>query len=383
MSSSGEQPGVHVSPLDDGRMLLRARLIGSLTPSVRPIAWVLAVAGLLGLGGLAALHAPVGVHALFAAIVAVASLAVYWDALRASAWLEGDLVVDAAGRRLVRRQGLDALRWSELTIPVAGEVVVRFSGQKLDTRSLLGRTGERCTVSLVGAGGLDAAGQPAPGVETTDVISLVPYDLARAWGEALSRALGWPVVDLASAHPERRDARDIDRNMEEHRAQLARALPEARLRRPFGAAAWRTDAGLTLRVRTGSLSQLLVDAALGVPLLFALLLIAGGNVGAVVFGVLLFLLAVGGRTQLELTPDRMVIHTVNLWLPLGGEVSVWWTDVEQVQVVADRGRVGLRIATARGSTFVPTSSRAAARWVAAHVRRFLLDRSALSSEGDR
>lgn len=371
-----ETPGVHLSALDGGRLLLQVRSAARLAPSLQPIAWVIVVAGVLGLGGLAALRVPWTVDATFVVFVAGAAAIVYWDAQRAGVKLDGELIVDTTARRLERRAGLEALAWDRLDVPALGAVVVDLAGQKLDTRVLLGRTGERCRVSLVGADDLDHAWVNAASLPRLEVLSPIPYDLARAWAEGLSRALGWPIFDLASAHPERREAGEIERSMADHRHHLASTLPEVRgHRRPWGAAVWRTENGMYLGIRTGSLAQLMVDAALGVPLLIALFLLSGGNAGIVLFGVLLFLLAIGGRTRLQLTPDRMIVHTVNLWLPLGGEISLWWTDIEQVQVVMERGLVGLRISTNKGSTFVPTSSRAAARWGAAQIRRYLLDRS--------
>jgi hypothetical protein len=319
-------------------MVIRLSSADALAPPVRRLSWFVVVVGVIGIAALVVLRVPLAVHVAYLAFFAVVAFVVYTDTLAPDPQTE--LHLD--GRRLRRIQGLDQVGWQELPLPDPAVLVIDVVAGRHASCQLVALSGDARTV----------------------VVGATSYEMARGLGEALAQALGAPLSDLAGEP------------LQARAGALARAIEaEAPPARPWGASAWRDDLGLHLGLRAFGLAGFVIEMILVVPVLGFLFLVSGGNWGIPVLGLGLLALAFGARTHVDLTPRGASVRLLNAWLPLGQDRLLSWEEVDKVHVVADGGLAGIRFVTGAGSTFVPTPSRAAARWAAAEIRRYLLERA--------
>jgi hypothetical protein len=374
-------PVFHVEPAGEGRVAIRVRSAAALAVPVRQLAWFVVVVGLTGLAALAVLRVPAAIELVYVAFFALTAAIVVWDTQSAGLRVEGELELHLAKRRLERRTGFAILGWERLVLPTAAVLVVD-NGGPADTRRMIAGLGHACrliAVPVANGVALDALwtslrdGDPPHGVP---IVESVGYDVARGLSESLSRALDWPVFDLASSEPEWRMPTELDVPLASRLDALIRGIPaDDPSARPWGVARWTDPVGTHLGLRAFGLAGLIAQVGLAVPLLGFLYLLSGGNLGIPLLGAGLLAFGYGVRTEIDLSPRGAAIRPLNVWLPLGKVTLVSWEQVEQVHAVVDRGSVGIRFVTDGGSVLVPTSSRAAARWAAAEVRKYLLDRS--------
>lgn len=358
----------------EGGASIVARQSPSLTPSIRGLAWFVLIVGVTGFAGLVILRVPAIMHLIYLAFVALTAAVVWSDAHKTGARITGELRLD--GQRLTRIAGFDGVGVQPVLFPRHSVLIIEpLPG--LDTKQLIGRGTRHCRLVAVPLGDADVLWEQAriEGVAPHGLVVLehASFDVVRGVAEALALHFRWEVFDLAG-EAERRGARDVDRPLIERVDTLSRAIgTEVPQSRPWGAAAWRDAAGAHLGLRDLGLFGLILQVLLGVPLLGLLYLMSGGNLGIPLLGCALVALRAGSRTIIDLTPDRLHLRPLVIWLPIGRQIDLRWTQIEQVQAVLDRGSIGLRFATDVGSIFVPTSSRAAARFAAMEVKRYLYD----------
>lgn len=352
-----------------------ARTAPALRESTRGLAWFLIVVGVTGLAGLAVLRVPASVHLAYLVFFVLTAIVVWADAQDGGARVTGEL--GCANGRLTRMTGFVALGWSELVLPARGVIVLETIGE-LDTKRLVGEMERACRVIVVPTDDPLATWDAVRFVRKAPLgLTVVPqasFDVARGIAESLSRALSWDMIDL-TADPERRGPDDLDRPLADRAEALASAIAtDVPSGRPFGAARWANSTGTHLGLRSIGAVGLVGQVALAVPLLALVYLLSGGNFGIPLLGAALVLLRAGGRTVVDLRPAQLVVRPLTVWLPLEDETVLSWSQIEAVQAVTDRGSVGLRIVADEGSVFVPTSSRAAARWAAHEIKRYLAER---------
>jgi hypothetical protein len=354
--------------------VVRARTAHLVGPSVRRLAWFVVVAGLTGLAGLAVLRAPAAVDGVFFLFWLGSAALVWSDSRHAALRFEGEIKVDVPNGRLTRLSGLAALGWTDLRLPPRAVLVLKPVPGWDGRRWIAGQERPVRLSAVPEAHGAEALWQAAAQDQLPDGVTVVPgadYDVSRGLAEALARAFSWPLFDLTAAAPERRDPEDLQRPLQERLAALASPADDPPRSRPWGVTSWDEPAAALVAVRTFGLAGLIAQMALAVPMLALLYIASGGNLAIPMLGAALLALAAGGRTHVELTPRRVAIRPFSAWMPLGAERILAWEEVEQLQVVEDRGAVGVRFVTDGGSVFVPAPSRVAARWAAATIRSYL------------
>lgn len=368
---------VDLQPRGDHAAIVVREAARSAAPA-RGLAWFLIVVGVTGLAGLAVLRVSATVNLAFVLFFVLTAIVVYADAQKAGARVSGELAVDAKARRLTRTHGFPSLGWSELALPATAVIVVE-PVREIDTKRIVGSMQVACRVIAVPCEdpitaweGVRLARAAPHGMLILDQIS---YDEARGVAEALCRALAWDMIDV-TAEPERRAPTELDRPLIARGEALAKAIAtDVPTRRPWGASSWTDPHGTHLGLRDIGLAGLILQLTLSVPALALLYLASGGNAGIPLLGAVLLVLRAGNRTIVDLTADHLAVRPLTVWLPLGDEVVLPWTEVEAVQAMTDRGMVGLRVVTDAKSAFVPTSSRAAAQWAAVQVKRYLGERA--------
>lgn len=372
-------PGFSLEPRADGRLAIRVRSANQLAIPIRRLAWFVVVVGMTGLAALSVLRVPFLVDGLYVGFFALVAFVLWTDTRTAGIQLDGELLLDVPGHRIERHAGLANLPWTALSLPSTAVIVIA-PAPGVDTRRLIGGLGRPCRVTVVPylSGNEDGLWERADTAEDVPgavrVLEEAEYEAARGLSEALGRAFGWTVFDLAGDEPERRPASLLDVPLAQRVDELVASIPATEIgRRPWGVTAWRDAVGLHLALRSAGLFGLVTEIAVAIPLLSLLFLLSGGNWGIPLLGVALLVFAFGGRTFVELTPNRAGLRSVSAWLPLGQERLLAWEEIEQVQVVAERGMCGLRFVGDHGTTFVPAPSRAAARWAAVQIRRYLLE----------
>lgn len=368
-------PVVELQRRGDAQVIV-ARTAPELQGSIRGLAWFLVVVGVTGLAGLAVLRVPASVHLAYLVFFVLTAVVVWADAQEGGARVTGEL--GYANGRLTRMTGFSALGWSELVLPARGVIVLETIAE-LDTKRLVGEMERACRVIAVPTEDAVATWEAVRFVRKAPIgLTVVPqasFDVARGIAEALSEALTWDMIDL-TADPERRGSDELDRPLADRAEALAKAIAtDVPAGRPFGASRWTDATGTHLGLRSIGPFGLVGQLALAVPLLALVYLLSGGNLGIPLLGAALVLFRFGGRTIVDLRPDQLVVRPLTLWLPLDDETTLSWTQVEGVQAVTDRGSVGLRIVADDGSVFLPTSSRAAARWAAQEIKRYLAERA--------
>ncbi len=353
-----------------------ARTAPALHGSIRGLAWFLIVVGVTGLAGLAVLRVPASVHVAYLLFFLLTAIVVWADAQEGGARVTGEL--GFANGRLTRMSGFSAVGWSELVLPARGVIVLETIAE-LDTKRLVGEMERACRVIAVPTEDAVATWEAVRFVRKAPIgLTVVPqasFDIARGIAESLSRALAWDMIDL-TADPERRGHDELDRPLSDRADTLAKAIAtDVPSSRPFGAARWTNATGTHLGLRSIGLAGLIGQLALAIPLLALVYLLSGGNLGIPLLGAALVVLRAGGRTVVDLRPEQLVVRPLTVWLPLDDETVLSWSQIEAVQAVTDRGSVGLRIVADEGSVFVHTSSRAAARWAAQEIKRYLAERA--------
>lgn len=348
--------------------------------SARGLAWFVGTVGITGLAGLGAMRVPDAWYVGFTAFLALTSLVVAWDAREGDAAAAGEIAVPAGVAPIHRVRGLDQLGWDSLALPERAMLVIGWSAA--DPRAPVAERERGCRViaapclaesSLWPA--LQASRRLPDGVT---VASDVPYDLARGLADALGGARGWAVADL-TADPELRRPPELHVPLASRASVLSEALEVTPSpRRPSGASVASDGAGTYLGLRDLGWPGLVAQALVAAPLLGLLFVLSHGHPGVPAVGIAALALRAGGRTRVDLSPEGIVVRPLTAWLPLDDEIAFSWREVQAVQAVTEGGAVGLRLVTEAGSAFIPTSSRAAARWAAWQIRRYLAARGSPS-----
>ncbi len=368
----------------NGQVAIFARGGRTLVPSVRRLVWFLVVTGLTGLAGLAVLRVPLTVHVAYITFFAFAALVVWNDTRSTKESLEGELLLSVPARELRHIRGLNYIPWKQLLLPRHG-VLVLATRTEWDAKRWFGGLGRPCQLLVLPADpgranwiehAWESATEDRLPEGTVTIVDTTHYEIARGLSEMVAKAMGWPTFDLTASQPERRLPEDLDRPFVRRKQAILDTLPASAGRRPWGATAHADGETVEIALRTTSLFRLVVEVVLVGPLLALLFVISGGNWGLPLLGVLMMVFTFGGRTHIELTPQRAIFRTVSVWLPLGQEQILAWDQIEQIQVLTERGRCGIRFVGDSASVFAPSPGRKAAQWAGAEIRRYLIAQAA-------